>query len=65
MMDEIRLIDIKKQFLYDNKNLADEIREELKRENVFMLNLMASPGAGKQASLLKLYGEWKKIFKSE
>jgi len=46
-MQEIRLIDVKEEILSDNKGLADRIRDRLSQENVFMLNLMGSPGAGK------------------
>ncbi|MFK5953218.1 MAG: hydrogenase nickel incorporation protein HypB [Desulfobacterium sp.] len=52
-MEEIRLIDIKKAVLSDNKDLADTIREQLHRQNVFMVNLMASPGSGKTSLLLE------------
>ena len=46
-MDPIRLIDIKEAILSDNQNLADQIRDQLMSNNIFMLNLMSSPGAGK------------------
>ena len=52
-MEEIRLIDIKQTILSDNQDLADQIRETLQGKKVFMLNLMASPGAGKTSLLLQ------------
>lgn len=52
-MKEIRLIDVKQEILADNTNLANEIREELKREKVLMFNLMASPGSGKTSLILE------------
>jgi hydrogenase nickel incorporation protein HypB len=52
-MNEIRLIDIKQTILSDNNDLADQIRSCLQSKNVFMLNLMASPGAGKTSLLLE------------
>lgn len=47
MMETIRLINIKESILSDNQDLADQIRVQLGSSKVFMLNLMASPGAGK------------------
>ena len=52
-MDEIRLIEVKEDILADNDAAADELRERLKKENTFMINLMASPGAGKTSLLLR------------
>jgi hydrogenase nickel incorporation protein HypB len=49
----IRLIDIKEEILSDNKGLADKIRKTLKNGNIFMLNIMGSPGAGKTSLILK------------
>jgi len=51
-MADIRLIEIKEDILSDNKNLADEIRDMLRVHNVFMLNLMASPGGGKTSLIV-------------
>ncbi len=51
-MDDIRLINVKEEILSDNQNIAEEIREELRKKKVFMVNLMASPGAGKTSLLL-------------
>ena len=51
-MADIRLIEIKEDILSDNKDLADEIRDTLRRHKVFMLNLMASPGGGKTSLII-------------
>jgi len=51
-MADIRLIEIKEDILSDNKNLADEIRDMLRIHNVFMLNLMSSPGSGKTSLIV-------------
>ncbi|MCE1254443.1 MAG: hydrogenase nickel incorporation protein HypB [Anaerolineae bacterium] len=51
MMDEIRLIDVRKNILSDNENQAELIRQRLER--VFMVNVMASPGAGKTSLIIK------------
>jgi hydrogenase nickel incorporation protein HypB len=52
-MDSVRLIEIKEEILSDNKDLADELRSKLTREKTFLLNLMASPGAGKTSLILR------------
>jgi len=62
-MDKVRLIDIKQTILSDNRDLAQQIRSNLKDNKVFMLNLMASPGAGKTTliieTLRRLKGKYK------
>lgn len=52
-MDEIRIIDIRKDILSDDANQAEEIRRRLASKKVFMLNLMASPGAGKTSVIIQ------------
>jgi hydrogenase nickel incorporation protein HypB len=52
-MDDIRLIDVKKSILSDNEHQADVIRQGLAEKNVFMLNVMASPGAGKTSVIIQ------------
>ena len=52
-MAEIRLIDIKEEILSENQGLADQIRQKLAHEKVFLLNLMGSPGSGKTSLILK------------
>ena len=52
-MDDVRLIDIREMILSDNEDMADRIRERLKKERVYMMNLMASPGAGKTSLILQ------------
>jgi hydrogenase nickel incorporation protein HypB len=52
-MADIRLIEIREEILSDNRHLAEEIRQALQREGVFMLNLMASPGGGKTSLILE------------
>ncbi|MDZ4164238.1 MAG: hydrogenase nickel incorporation protein HypB [Smithellaceae bacterium] len=53
MMTQIRLIDIKKDILAENRMEADEIRQKLRGNGVFMLNVMSSPGSGKTSLLLR------------
>ena len=52
-MEDIKIINIKETILSDNKNLASELRDKLKKEKVFMLNLMSSPGAGKTSLIIE------------
>jgi hydrogenase nickel incorporation protein HypB len=53
VMDEICLINIKEQIFAKNTNLANEIRERLQSEKVFLLNLMSSPGSGKTSLIVE------------
>lgn len=52
-MEAIRLIDIKEEILSENQGLADQIRQKLAHEKVFLLNLMGSPGSGKTSLILR------------
>lgn len=51
-MVAIQYIDIKKEILSENDNLANELRARLKEHKAFLINVMASPGAGKTTLLL-------------
>jgi hydrogenase nickel incorporation protein HypB len=59
-MDEIRLIDVRKSILSDNENQAQVIRQSLTEKRVFMLNVMASPGAGKTSIIIQIIRRLKK-----
>ena len=50
-MDKIRIIEVKQSVFSDNNKDADKLRNELKREKTFLLNLMSSPGSGKTTFL--------------
>ena len=52
-MSQVKIIELKTNILEDNDRTADRLREELKEEKTFLLNLMSSPGAGKTTTLLK------------
>lgn len=56
-MKEIKIIEVKQSVFEDNNKDADCLRERLKRENTFLLNLMSSPGSGKTTLLLALTKE--------
>jgi len=49
---EIRILEIKESIFEDNNKDAQRLREQLKSENTFLLNLMSSPGAGKTTTLV-------------
>ena len=51
-MKEFRVLEIKESIFEDNNKDAQRLREQLKRENTFLLNLMSSPGAGKTTTLV-------------
>ncbi len=52
-MGEFRILEVKQSIFADNDKRADEVREELKKKKVFLLNLMSSPGSGKTTTLLR------------
>jgi len=53
-MNELKILTIKQSVFADNDRQADELREKLKKQKLFLLNLMSSPGAGKTTTLTKL-----------
>jgi len=53
-MKDFKLIKVKEGILSENDDKASKLRQKLKNEKRFMINLMASPGAGKTTTLLKL-----------
>ncbi|EDU38633.1 hydrogenase accessory protein HypB [Clostridium sporogenes] len=52
-MDKYKVIEIKKSVFEDNDQQADLLREELRKEKTFLLNLMSSPGSGKTTTVLR------------
>ncbi|MCF0131918.1 MAG: hydrogenase nickel incorporation protein HypB [Pseudobutyrivibrio sp.] len=50
-MDSYKIIDVKRSIFEDNDADADRLREELREQKTFLLNLMSSPGAGKTTTL--------------
>lgn len=51
-MDTFRVLEIKKSVFENNDRQADLLREELKQNHTFLLNLMSSPGSGKTTTLM-------------
>jgi hydrogenase nickel incorporation protein HypB len=52
-MNEIRVINVKEAILSENTAQADGLRRRLRASGVVMMNLMASPGAGKTSLILE------------
>jgi hydrogenase nickel incorporation protein HypB len=52
-MQDIKYIDLKQQILSRNKDQAEAIRQRLAGDQVFMLNLMSSPGSGKTTLIIE------------
>ncbi len=57
------MIDVRESILSDNRNLAAEIRTQLKENRIFMLNLMASPGAGKTSLIIEILRRMKQRYR--
>lgn len=52
-MGKFKVLEIKQSVFADNDRRAEEVRTTLKEKKVFLLNLMASPGAGKTTTLVR------------
>ena len=52
-MPELKIIEIKQSIFADNDADAQRLRDQLKQEKTFLLNLMSSPGSGKTTTLLR------------
>jgi len=62
-MTEFKILTIKESIFKNNNERADLLRESLKKDKRFLLNLMSSPGSGKTTTLTqtinRLKGEMK------
>lgn len=54
MMDQVKVIEIQKSVLENNDQEAEKLRQKLRKEKTFLLNLMSSPGAGKTSCILRI-----------
>ena len=52
-MSAIAVKEVKERVIADNDAVAKGVRDELKSKGVFLVNLMASPGAGKTTTLVR------------
>ena len=58
----MKIIDLRKTILEDNDADADRLREELKKKNVFYMNVMSSPGSGKTTTIVGTIERLRKHF---
>ena len=52
-MDKLKIIEVKESVFADNDREASRLRQELKQDRTFLLNLMSSPGSGKTTTLVR------------
>jgi hydrogenase nickel incorporation protein HypB len=52
-MDSFKILEIKQSVFKGNDERAAALRAELKRDGLFLLNLMSSPGSGKTTTILR------------
>lgn len=52
-MDTFKILEIKQSVFEDNDRQAELLRDDLKKEKTFLLNLMSSPGSGKTTTVLR------------
>ncbi len=50
-MNDFKIIEIKRSIFDNNDKEADKVRQQLKENKTFLLNLMSSPGSGKTTTL--------------
>ncbi len=58
-MGKVRTILLQKGVFDDNNSEADKLREELRAQKTFLINVMSSPGAGKTTTLVRLINRLK------
>lgn len=58
----VKIIEINQSIYAESRNLAEDTRKKLKEDGTFLLNVMASPGAGKTSVLLRTIGMLKKDY---
>jgi hydrogenase nickel incorporation protein HypB len=52
-MDAYKILEIKQSVFEDNDRQADLLRNELRENKTFLLNLMSSPGSGKTTTVIR------------
>lgn len=52
-MEAYKVLEIKQSVFENNDRQAELLRDDLKKEGVFLLNLMSSPGSGKTTTVLR------------
>lgn len=62
-MSDFKIIEIKQSVFENNDREAEKVRQELKKNKTFLLNLMSSPGSGKTTTLKATIAELKDEYK--
>ena len=62
-MGTIKIIDVHQSVFAENDRIAEQTRQNIKEKKTFLLNLMASPGAGKTTTLLQLIESLKNAYR--
>lgn len=62
-MNPYRVIEVKQSIFADNNQDADRLRQQMKQEKTFLINLMSSPGSGKTTTLTRLIERLKEDLK--
>lgn len=62
-MSDIKVVDVKADVIEANDEYADKVRQYLKKHNTYLINLMASPGAGKTTTLARTIGALKNKYR--
>lgn len=52
-MDSFKIMEIKESIFKNNDEQANQLRERLRDDKTFLLNLMSSPGSGKTTTVLR------------
>lgn len=63
IMNDYKVIEIKRSVFENNDREADKVREQLKKDRTFLLNLMSSPGSGKTTTLKQTIAALKDEYK--
>lgn len=56
---DYKIIEVKQSIFEDNDADAERLRQEIKKENTYLINLMSSPGSGKTTTLCRTISELK------
>lgn len=62
-MDKMKIIEVKQSVFANNDADAEKLRNQMKQEKTFLLNVMSSPGSGKTSTLIPTVKELSKDFR--
>lgn len=62
-MDDIDILLVKESIFENNNERAKVLKDELKKRNLYFVNVMSSPGSGKTTTLVKVIKELQKELK--